>query len=67
MENILSIYGLSDKLRQLMKEEIIGTFNRWVTKLDVGHDPTDEECAQHYLTHGGVDNFRKKYNVLLSC
>lgn len=67
MNNVLSIYVLSGELRRLMMEEILGTFNRFMTFESLGHEPTNDECAHHYLTHGGVDDFRRKYNVPMAC
>ncbi len=43
------------------KKEILGPDNEWFTGEKLGHSPTDEEAAQHYVEHGGPESFAQKY------
>ena len=38
-------------------------FNRWVTGVAVGHDPTNDECLKHYDEHKGSKQFRLEWDA----
>lgn len=42
-------------------KEMLGEFNRWITGVKVGHLPSDEECAYHYIRDGGAEDFSKRW------
>ncbi len=48
-----------------MVGEILDPFNVWVTGIAVGHSPTHNECAQHYMTHGGLERFRQLHPTFI--
>lgn len=41
--------------------EILSELNRWFTGIAVGHDPTPDECAWHYINNGGAEAFAKRW------
>lgn len=50
---------------QEMIGEMFSDFNRWVTGVEVGHNPSRNECAEHYIRCGGRDNFRSRHPVFV--
>lgn len=38
----------------------LGDENRWYAGERVGHDPTPDECMEHFYLHGGADAFRQQ-------
>lgn len=49
---------------QLEKNEILGSDNMWFTGVTIGHHPTPEEAARHYVENGGPENFQKRFGHL---
>lgn len=45
-------------------EEMFGNTNRWYTGVELGRSPDCHECVEHYIRHGGSENFSKKYHVV---
>lgn len=43
--------------------EMLDDFNKWVTGVEVKHDPTKDECARHYIEHGGAEHFASEYEI----
>jgi len=52
--------ALDDFVREQL-EEMQSPFNQWVTGEEVGHEPSHNELAEHYIKHGGAAAFRKKW------
>jgi len=48
----------------LQQEEILGDENRYYAGLSLGHEPTPEEAAWHYIKCGGAKNFFQKFACL---
>lgn len=42
-------------------KEILGSDNKYFTGQELGHSPTDDEAAEHYVGHGGAENFAQKH------
>ena len=42
-------------------KEMLSPDNMWYTGEEVGHKPTPDEAAQHYIENGGAENFRKNH------
>lgn len=47
---------------EMQKDIILGDDNRWYTGEEVGHEPTEHECATHWATHGGPEVFAQEHN-----
>lgn len=45
----------------LQMAEIFSSLNRWGAKLALGHEPNDDELAEHYIRTGANDRFRKTH------
>ncbi len=51
------------EIKEYLKEEvaeILSAENKWFTGIKLGRDPTEEECAWHYVLFGGADSFRRR-------
>jgi hypothetical protein len=46
---------------ELEKEDILSSDNRWFAGEVLGHEPSDDEAALHYIKNGGADNFSKRH------
>ncbi len=56
------------KERKLLQiAEALGSFNRWIAGVNLGHNPTDRECIWWYIEHGGSDDFAKRHPTLVGC
>jgi hypothetical protein len=40
--------------------EMLGHDNKYYAGLALGHDPSPDEAARHYVEHGGCANFRQR-------
>lgn len=47
------------------KEEILGDDNMSFAREKLGHHPSDDEAARHYIENGGADDYRKRNGYLL--
>jgi|GEM_PF-1906433 len=47
--------------QKLQIEETLGDDNKYFAGLELGHSPTKEEAAQHYVTHGGPEHFAETH------
>ena len=43
------------------RAEVHSPFNAWVTGIAVGHLPTPDEELVHSITHGGLNDYRKRF------
>ncbi|MFA4936981.1 MAG: hypothetical protein WC575_01635 [Patescibacteria group bacterium] len=46
---------------ELQKKEILGPDNEYFAGQELGHSPTDNEAAVHYVEHGGAEHFAKEH------
>ena len=49
-----------------IKEEVgqtLSPFNKWVTGEKMHHDPTPDECFEHWRKNRGRKNFRQTHTV----
>jgi hypothetical protein len=44
--------------------EVNSPYNEWVTGEKVGHSPTWDEKLIHFITSGGVRDFRKRFKLV---
>ena len=50
--------------RQYLAEqlnEMLGSFNRWVTGVALNHPPSDSEAVKHYIQNGGAEDFARRH------
>ncbi len=47
--------------QELQKDEILGADNKYFAGQELGHPPTAEEAAEHYVTHGGPEHFAQEH------
>ena len=53
-----------EERRKKQEAEILSNDNRWYAGLAIGHDPTPEECAWHYVNSGGAKRFAEQDPLL---
>ncbi len=56
----MSHEDISDWSKEQYKE-IVGEDNRNHTRIALGHEPTDEELAWHYINNGSAEDFSKRH------
>jgi len=44
-----------------LRASVLSPFNEWVTGVAVGHTPTFEEKLFHFITHGGLASYRRRF------
>lgn len=42
-------------------DEALGPFNRWVTGVNLGHEPSPEECLLWYIDHDGPQDYTARH------
>jgi len=45
--------------------EILSDENKWYTGEEVGHEPSTNECVEHYAECGGAAHFAKTHKIIL--
>ena len=70
LDNVLRLLPLTDEFKACMIDEIVGDFNTHETRKVLEQEgiigePTVDQCAWHFVTHGGVAGFRQKYAIPL--
>jgi len=46
-------------------KEILGEDNRNYTRLNLGHEPTDDELVWNYINNGGADDFSRRNDLVV--
>ncbi len=58
--------NLREYLRLQTDIAIHDPFNRWVTGVELGREPTNTDCIMHFILCGGAAHFAQQYRVVRS-